>query len=77
MRPPNGIPEILSVALVAFLQYKRGSVLLSIGGGTLFYIFWPTWYLYRHFKRAPNRTAALFLDAVILGLNSVSSNNWP
>ena len=39
VRPPNGIPEILSVALVAFLQYKRGSVLLSIGGGTLFYIF--------------------------------------
>lgn len=38
VRFPNGVPEIISVALVAFLHLKKGNVLISVGGGTLFYI---------------------------------------
>ncbi|MGM9571547.1 MAG: branched-chain amino acid transporter permease [bacterium] len=36
---PFGIPEIVSVCLVAFLHFAWGNVLMSIAGGTLFYMF--------------------------------------
>ncbi len=35
---PNGSPELISVAVVAFLHLWKSNVLLSIGGGTLFYM---------------------------------------
>ena len=35
---PHGIPELLSVAVVAALHYWKGNVLLSIAGGTALYM---------------------------------------
>lgn len=35
----HGVPEILSVAAVAFLHRWKRNNLLSIGGGTLLYMF--------------------------------------
>lgn len=35
---PYGIPELLSVALVVFLHLWKKNTLLSIGGGTVFYM---------------------------------------
>jgi branched-subunit amino acid transport protein AzlD len=36
--PPHGVPELLSVALVAALHVWRRNVLLSIAGGTALYM---------------------------------------
>ena len=35
---PHGIPELLSVAVVAALHHWKGNVLLSIAGGTALYM---------------------------------------
>ena len=35
---PHGIPELLSVAVVATLHHWKGDVLLSIAGGTALYM---------------------------------------
>lgn len=35
---PHGVPEVLSVAVVAALHKWRGNVLLSIAGGTALYM---------------------------------------
>ena len=35
---PYGIPELISIAVSAFLHIKKGNVLLSIGVGTLLYM---------------------------------------
>ena len=35
---PHGIPELLSVAVVAALHHWKGNVLLSIAGGTVLYM---------------------------------------
>ena len=35
---PHGIPELLSVAVVAALHHWTGNVLLSIAGGTVLYM---------------------------------------
>ena len=35
---PHGIPELLSVAVVAVLHRWKGNVLLSIAGGTALYM---------------------------------------
>ena len=35
---PNGVPEVLSVAVVAALHKWKGNVLLSIAGGTTLYM---------------------------------------
>lgn len=35
---PHGIPELLAVAAVALLHWKKGNVLLSIAGGTALYM---------------------------------------
>ena len=35
---PHGIPELISVAVVAVLHYWKGNVLLSIAGGTVLYM---------------------------------------
>ena len=35
---PHGIPEILSVAVVAFLQYRWSKTLVSITAGTVLYM---------------------------------------
>lgn len=36
---PYGLPEILSVGLIAVLHWRKGNSLLSIGIGTVFYMF--------------------------------------
>ncbi len=36
---PHGIPELLSVSAIVILHKWRSNVLLSIGGGTLIYMF--------------------------------------
>ena len=36
---PHGIPEVVSVAVVAALHKWKGNVLLSIAGGTVGYMF--------------------------------------
>lgn len=36
---PYGLPEILSAGLIAALHWKKGNSLLSIGIGTVFYMF--------------------------------------
>lgn len=36
---PFGAPELSAVFLVAFLHFVWGNVLMSIAGGTLFYMF--------------------------------------
>ena len=38
-RQPYGLPEILSVGLIAVLHWRKGNSLLSIGIGTVFYMF--------------------------------------
>jgi branched-subunit amino acid transport protein AzlD len=35
---PHGIPELISVAVVAALHHWKGNVLLSIAGGTALYM---------------------------------------
>ena len=35
---PRGIPELISVAVVAVLHHWKGNVLLSIAGGTVLYM---------------------------------------
>ena len=35
---PHGVPELLSVAVVAALHHWKGNVLLSIAGGTALYM---------------------------------------
>jgi branched-subunit amino acid transport protein AzlD len=35
---PHGIPELISVAVVAGLHHWKGNVLLSIAGGTVLYM---------------------------------------
>ena len=35
---PYGIPELLSIALVVFLHLWKRQMLLSIAGGTIFYM---------------------------------------
>ena len=35
---PHGLPEIISIAVVAVLHKWKGNVLLSIGGGTVLYM---------------------------------------
>ena len=35
---PRGIPELISVAVVAVLHHRKGNVLLSIAGGTVLYM---------------------------------------
>lgn len=37
-KPPHGLPEAASLALVAFLHLWKRNTLLSILGGTLFYM---------------------------------------
>ncbi|NLK28076.1 MAG: branched-chain amino acid transporter AzlD [Clostridiales bacterium] len=36
--PPNGIPEIISIAIIVILHLWKNSTLLSIAGGTLVYM---------------------------------------
>ncbi len=36
---PHGIPELLAVAAVAALEWWKGNSLLSIGAGTVLYMF--------------------------------------
>lgn len=36
--PPNGLPEFISVGIVALLHIWKRNNLLSIGGGTLMYM---------------------------------------
>ncbi|MDO4267848.1 MAG: AzlD domain-containing protein [Eubacteriales bacterium] len=36
---PYGLPELLAVAAVAVLHRRKGNSLLSIGAGTVFYMF--------------------------------------
>lgn len=36
---PHGIPEALSILLIVLLHYWKGNALISIGGGTLLYMF--------------------------------------
>lgn len=38
LRPPHGLPEALAVALTAAVHLWRGNVLISIAGGTVFYM---------------------------------------
>lgn len=38
LSPPNGLPEFLGVAFTAGMHLWRNNVLLSIAGGTLFYM---------------------------------------
>ena len=35
---PHGVPELISVAVVAALHHWKGNVLLSIAGGTVLYM---------------------------------------
>lgn len=37
--PPYGLPEFISIAVVAFLHLWRKNILLSIGAGTALYMF--------------------------------------
>lgn len=37
-RPPHGLPEVLGLVFTALLHLWRGNVLLSIAGGTVFYM---------------------------------------
>lgn len=37
--PPYGIPEFLAIAIVALLQWFKNNSMLSIGVGTVFYMF--------------------------------------
>lgn len=36
---PNGMPELISIALIIALHLWKNNTLLSIGAGTLFYMF--------------------------------------
>lgn len=36
---PHGLPELLAVLLIVFLHRLKGNSLLSIGAGTVFYMF--------------------------------------
>lgn len=36
---PYGIPEFLAITVVALLQWFKNSPMLSIGAGTIFYMF--------------------------------------
>ena len=36
---PHGLPEAIAIILVAGLQYIKGNTLLSIGSGTVLYMF--------------------------------------
>lgn len=37
--PPNGIPEFIAIGIIAFLHIWKRNNLLSIGGGTIAYMF--------------------------------------
>lgn len=41
--PPHGLPELLAVAVVVLLHWYKRNTLLSIGGGTLFYMILVHW----------------------------------
>lgn len=36
---PHGLPEFLAILLIVFLHRLKGNSLLSIGAGTIFYMF--------------------------------------
>lgn len=36
---PHGLPELLAILLIVFLHRLKGNSLLSIGAGTIFYMF--------------------------------------
>jgi branched-subunit amino acid transport protein AzlD len=36
---PHGIPETLSILLIVLLHYWKENALISIGGGTILYMF--------------------------------------
>lgn len=36
--PPHGIPELISVAVIVILHWKKGNSLLSIAAGTVLYM---------------------------------------
>ena len=36
---PYGLPEILAVAAIVVIHWRKGNSLLSIGAGTVFYMF--------------------------------------
>lgn len=36
---PHGLPELLAILLIVFLHRLKGNSLLSIGAGTVFYMF--------------------------------------
>lgn len=36
---PYGIPELIAVAVIVILHWKKGNSLLSIGAGTILYMF--------------------------------------
>lgn len=36
---PHGLPELLAILLIIFLHRLKGNSLLSIGAGTIFYMF--------------------------------------
>ena len=38
LSPPHGAPEVLAILAVGLLHWLKGNVLLSIAGGTVFYM---------------------------------------
>lgn len=41
--PSHGLPELLAVAAVVLLHWYKRNTLLSIGGGTVFYMILVQW----------------------------------